>query len=40
MEVDETTSIKEVKHKLNETFIFGELEAKQYSIYKGGQQED
>jgi len=25
---------------LNETFIFGELEPKQYFIYKGGEQED
>jgi len=34
------TTIKEVKNKLNETFIFGELEANQYFIYKGGDQED
>ena len=25
---------------MNETIIFGELEAKQYFIYKGGEQED
>ena len=40
MEVDEKTTVKEVKNKLNETFVFGELEAKQYFIYKGGDQED
>jgi len=40
MEVDAETTIKEVKNKLNESFIFGELEAKHYFIYKGGQQED
>jgi len=39
MTVDAETTIKEIK-KLNETFIFGELEANQYSIYKGGEQED
>ena len=25
---------------MNNTFIFGELQAKQYFIYKGGEQED
>ena len=40
MEVDVETTIKEVKHKLNETVIFGEFEPNQYLIYKGGEQED
>ena len=34
------TTIKEVKNKLKETVIFGELEATPYFIHKGGQQED
>ena len=40
MKVDVETSIKEGKKKLNETFLFEELEPNQYSIYKGGRQED
>ena len=40
MEVDVETTIEKVKNKLNETFIFGELEQNQYLIYKGGEQED
>ena len=40
MEVDVETTIKEVKNKLNETFIFGELEPNQHFIYKGGEHED
>jgi len=33
-------TIKEIRNILNETFKFGELKAMQYSIYKGGEQED
>ena len=41
MEVDEKNINKRsVKNKLNETFIYGELEPKQYFIYQGGEQED
>ena len=40
MEVDVETTIKEVNNKLNETFIFGELEPNQQFINKGGEQED
>jgi len=38
-EVDAETTLKEVKNKSNETFIFGEVEPNQYLIYKGGEQE-
>jgi len=40
MEVDVETTVKDVKNKLNETFICGESEPIQYFIYKGGEQED
>ena len=40
MEADVETTIKEVKKKLHEICIFGELEQNQYFIYKGGDQED
>ena len=40
MEVDEKTTIKEIKYILNETFIFGDSEAMPYFICKGGEQED
>ena len=40
MKVYVETTIKDVKYKLNETFIFGKLEPNQYFIYKGGEQED
>ena len=40
MAVDVETTIKEVKKKLNEIFILGELEANQYLIHTGGEQED
>ena len=36
----ETTTIKYIRNKLNETFIYGELKAKPYFIYKGREQED
>ena len=33
-------TVKQIKNILNETFIFGESESKQYFIYKGGEQDD
>ena len=39
MKVDAETTIKDVKNKLNESFIFGELEPNQYFIHKNGEQE-
>ena len=40
MEVEKKTTIKEIKNILNETFILGDLEALQYFICKGREQED
>lgn len=36
---DETT-LKEIKQEINKSFIYGDLDPKQYEIYKGGEQED
>lgn len=36
----EETTIQELKHELNKSFIYGELEPHQYEIYKGGEQEN
>ena len=40
MKVDTQTTIKYVKNKLDGSFMFGELEPNQYSIYKNGEEED
>ena len=40
LELNENTTIKQVKDELNKSFIYGELDPDQYEIYKGGEQED
>ena len=36
----DNTTIKQIKEELNKSFIYGDLDPKQYEIYKGGEQED
>ena len=38
MTIDAETTIKYVKSKLKESFLFGELDMNQYFIYKHGEQ--
>ena len=40
MEVYDEATIQEIKNKLKDKIVFGDLEVNQYPIYKGGHQED
>ena len=40
IQTSENTTLKQIKHELNKSFIYGELDPEQYEIYKGGEQEN